>query len=37
MMSRRLMGGLGAGAFDLEEREREAFLFFNLGRQEESK
>jgi hypothetical protein len=22
MMSRRLMGGLGAGAFDLEERER---------------
>jgi len=36
MMSRRLMGGLGAGAFDLEERERH-FYYFNLGRQEESK
>jgi len=29
------MGGLGAGAFDLE-RERH-FYYFNLGRQEESK
>jgi hypothetical protein len=34
-MSRRLMGGLGAGAFDLEEREH--YYYFNLGRQEESK